>query len=136
MNTAIRCTASFVFLCSTVQVATAQPGPAFHFNFTQAPGPYAVGLNVVEQYDRSRRFRVESDLPSGPLAATVMFAGQVISGGVVSTTLTVMEMVAVFPWLSGALQLTELWPSGKSIGAAGTQVTVADPSTGEYADNP
>ena len=69
MNTAIRCTASFVFLCSTVQVATAQPGPAFHFNFTQAPGPYAVGLNVVEQYDRSRRFRVESDLPSGPLAA-------------------------------------------------------------------
>jgi dienelactone hydrolase len=63
---AIRCTGSFVFLCFALHVATAQPGSAFRFRFTEKPGPYGVGLKVVEQYDRSRSFQVESDLPGGP----------------------------------------------------------------------
>jgi dienelactone hydrolase len=69
MHVAIRSAASFVFLCSALRVATAQPDSAFLFRFTEKPGPYGVGLEVVEQYDRSRSFQVESDLPNGPSVA-------------------------------------------------------------------
>jgi pimeloyl-ACP methyl ester carboxylesterase len=69
MHVAIRSTALFVFLCSALHVATAQPDSAFLFRFTEKPGPYGVGLKVVEQYDRSRSFQVESDLPNGPAVA-------------------------------------------------------------------
>ncbi len=37
-----------------VSVATAQGVPNFQFRFTEKPGPYSVGLKVLEQYDRSR----------------------------------------------------------------------------------
>jgi dienelactone hydrolase len=69
VHIAVRCTASFVFLCSALHVATAQPDSAFSFRFTEKPGPYGVGLKVVEQYDRSRSFQLENDSPSGPAVA-------------------------------------------------------------------
>lgn len=40
-----------IFLCAA---AVAQDAP--HFHFTEAPGPHAVGLKVVEQYDDSRTY--------------------------------------------------------------------------------
>ena len=39
--------------CVTSNAACAQPSP---FRFLQKPGPYTVGLKVVDQYDRSRTF--------------------------------------------------------------------------------
>jgi hypothetical protein len=39
--------------------AVAQDPPLF--KFSEAPGPYAVGLKVVEQYDHSRTYRALTD---------------------------------------------------------------------------
>lgn len=44
-----------------VSVATGQSVPNFQFQFTEKPGPYSVGLRVIEQYDRSRVFHSGSD---------------------------------------------------------------------------
>ena len=38
----------------------ASDGPLFHF--TEKPGPYAVGLKVVDQYDFSRTYRPKVDV--------------------------------------------------------------------------
>ena len=69
MHITIRCVATFTFLCSTAHIAIAQADSVFQFRFTQKPGPYGVGFKVVEQYDRSRKFQVDSDSPSGPAVA-------------------------------------------------------------------
>jgi dienelactone hydrolase len=50
--------------CFGVASARAQTTQTFSFEFTQKPGPYAVGLKIVEQYDRSRSFRSASPLPA------------------------------------------------------------------------
>ena len=49
--------------------AVAQLAPAFHFQFTEKPGPYAVGLKVAEQYDRSRIFAAPIDQTTKPATA-------------------------------------------------------------------
>ncbi|MGD0446570.1 MAG: tetratricopeptide repeat protein [Edaphobacter sp.] len=51
-----------VLLIAFVAAAHAQSAPVVtsadqHFHFTQKPGPHAVGLKVVEQYDFSRTYR-------------------------------------------------------------------------------
>jgi dienelactone hydrolase len=61
-------TAALICAGPPLQIATAQAAAEFQFQFTQQPGPYAVGLKVVEQYDRSRSFQVESDSPGKPEA--------------------------------------------------------------------
>jgi pimeloyl-ACP methyl ester carboxylesterase len=48
-------------------IVGAQPAPEFQFSFTQKPGPYAVGLKVVEQYDRSRVFQNYDGQPNAPV---------------------------------------------------------------------
>jgi tetratricopeptide (TPR) repeat protein len=49
-----------VFLAlSALVVASAEEGPVFHF--TESPGPLAVGLKVVEQYDYARTYRPAID---------------------------------------------------------------------------
>ncbi|MFY9855420.1 MAG: dienelactone hydrolase family protein [Terracidiphilus sp.] len=58
--------ASLIFVCPTLQIAAAQGAAAFQFQFTEQPGPYPVGLTVVEQYDRSRSFQVETAPPGKP----------------------------------------------------------------------
>jgi hypothetical protein len=53
-------TATFVALAALSQtIAAAQNAPAFQF--TEKPGPYSVGLRVIQQYDRSGVFRATSD---------------------------------------------------------------------------
>jgi pimeloyl-ACP methyl ester carboxylesterase len=58
------CFGGFVVLATAlvVSVATAQEVPNFQFRFTEKPGPYTVGLKVIEQYDRSRVFHSTSDV--------------------------------------------------------------------------
>ena len=46
----------------------AQTVPAFHFDFTEKPGAYTVGLKVVAQYDRSRSFKVSAASPTDSAA--------------------------------------------------------------------
>jgi len=49
--------------------AVAQLAPAFHFKFTEKPGPYSVGLRVAEQQDRSRVFTSAIDESGKPTTA-------------------------------------------------------------------
>jgi dienelactone hydrolase len=64
----LRFTALFAFACFGVASAGAQTTPTFSFEFRQKPGPYAVGLKVVEQYDRSRNFQAAPALPTNAAA--------------------------------------------------------------------
>jgi hypothetical protein len=43
------------------QTATVGAGDGPLFHFTEKPGPYAVGLKVVDQYDFSRTYRPKID---------------------------------------------------------------------------
>jgi hypothetical protein len=58
---------------------------------------------------------------------TVTFAGQVVTGGSTSFTVTVKLQVLVLPWPSLALQRTVVVPRGNANPLAGTQLTVAAP---------
>jgi dienelactone hydrolase len=60
----LRFKALFAFACIGVASARAQTTSTFSFEFTEKPGPYAVGLRVVEQYDRSRSFQAAPALPT------------------------------------------------------------------------
>jgi len=53
--------AFFLFVTLALTTAPAQNAPDFQFRFTEKPGPYSVGLKVVEQYDVSRGFQVATD---------------------------------------------------------------------------
>jgi dienelactone hydrolase len=46
------------------QLLWPQSAPEFHFQFTEKPGAYAVGFEVVEQYDPSRKFLANPDAPA------------------------------------------------------------------------
>ena len=87
MHITICLAASFIFACSALRVAPAQAVPEFQFQFSEKPGPYAVGLKVVEQFDRARQFQVEnasagSPAASGPrpLQTLVWYPAQTASG--------------------------------------------------------
>jgi len=60
MLLSVRATFPVFIAFSAVLAVNAQGTSAFVFKFTQHPGAYAVGLNVVDQYDHSRNFRLES----------------------------------------------------------------------------
>jgi len=66
--------------------------------------------------------------PAGPVAFTVMSPGSVRTGGVLFSTVTVKEPVAVLPALSDAEQDTVVVPNGNVEPEAGLQVTSTDPS--------
>lgn len=56
----------FVFgVISQVAIAD-QTAPVFQFRFTEKPGPYQVGLKVIDQYDRSRVFEIANVEPGKP----------------------------------------------------------------------
>jgi hypothetical protein len=63
------------------------------------------------------------------VASAVIGAGGVIEGGVVSTTDTVKEELALFPVVSEALHETVVVPSANVPPDAGRQVTTTAPST-------
>lgn len=44
---------------------TASANAADGFTFSNPPGPYAVGLKVIQQYDRARTYKSEIDLATG-----------------------------------------------------------------------
>jgi tetratricopeptide (TPR) repeat protein len=59
--------AAFVAVAAAQTKPAAVPaadGPRFHF--TEKPGPYAVGLKVVDQYDYSRTYRPKTDAMGKP----------------------------------------------------------------------
>jgi len=64
----LRFTALFTFSCFGLGSASAQTAPTFRFEFKEKPGLYAVGLKVVEQYDRSRSFQATPALPGNAVA--------------------------------------------------------------------
>jgi hypothetical protein len=61
--------------------------------------------------------------PFGPVHSAVMSAGQVMTGGVVSTMVTSKQQVAVLPESSVAVQQTSVVPSGNVLPEAGTHET-------------
>src|SRR5215831_19468863 len=63
-----------------------------------------------------------------------MFAGTVITGAVVSLTVTVNDAEATLPALSDAVHVTVVVPSGKVDPDAGVHVTGTTPSTSSSAD--
>lgn len=80
--------ASLVFAGVGLAVAGSQTVPPFQFRFTENPGPYSVGLKVVEQYDRSRDFHLSDGsggtptTPQGPRPLqTLVWYPSDVSGG-------------------------------------------------------
>jgi hypothetical protein len=72
--------------------------------------------------------------PLGLVASSVMFAGTVTTGAVVSSTVIVNELEPVLLALSVTEQVTFVVPMGKTEPDAGTQVGVRVPSTMSVAD--
>ena len=67
--------------------------------------------------------------PNGPVASSVIFAGRVSVGGVVSCTVTMKLPFAVLPAKSDAEQLTVVVAIGNVLPDVGEQVTGREPST-------
>jgi len=61
-----RVLALLIFLSFAPRALNAQAASSFQFKFTEFPGLYAVGFNVVDQYDRSRSFHLEGGAPGNP----------------------------------------------------------------------
>jgi uncharacterized protein (DUF983 family) len=57
-------------------------------------------------------------------ALTVMFAGQVMTGAVVSLTVTVKVQVPVWPFVAVAVQVTVVVPTGNEEPEAGAHTTL------------
>src|SRR5207249_604278 len=72
--------------------------------------------------------------PVAPVASTVAFGGTVITGAVVSVTVTVKVLVATFAWLSVAVHVTVVAPNGNVDPLAGAQVVATAPSTTSVAE--
>jgi dienelactone hydrolase len=64
----LRFIALLTFTCFGLWSASAQTAPRFSFEFKESPGLHAVGLKVVEQYDRSRSFQAAPALPGDAVA--------------------------------------------------------------------
>jgi hypothetical protein len=67
--------------------------------------------------------------PVGLVASTVALAGTVMTGPLVSATVTVNDAAALLPRASAALQLTVVAPSANVSPLAGLHVTATAPST-------
>src|SRR5262245_35449078 len=72
--------------------------------------------------------------PDGPVAGILAFAGTVMTGGVVSTTVTVNDAVRELLRVSLAVHVTVVRPSGNVAPLAGRQLTGREPSTMSDAD--
>lgn len=57
-----------ILILGSFGLAHGQNAPGFQFHFSDEPGPYVVGLKVVEQYDPSRTFQIQSGSPQNRLA--------------------------------------------------------------------
>ena len=77
---------------------------------------------AISGFDESRTFT-----PAG--ATTVMLLGACTTGGVVSWTSTVVVALPVLPWLSVAVQVTVVEPSGNVEPELGVHEAATEPST-------
>jgi hypothetical protein len=75
----------------------------------------------------------ETVAPAGPAASAMTGAGMVTAGGVVSPTVTVNELVPVFPAASAAVQVTLVVPRGNTDPEAGRQAAARLPATASVA---
>ncbi len=72
MRLLLRSVVPIIVLCCVLEACGAQNSSEFLFQFTEPAGPFAVGIRVVNQYDRSRRFQAAADSsnqampPEGP----------------------------------------------------------------------
>ena len=57
----IRLLFSFILFVLPAQTLLAQAASTFRFEFTERPGSYPIGLKVVDQYDSSRKFHMETE---------------------------------------------------------------------------
>lgn len=69
---------ALVLLALFACVASAQTLP--HFHFTEQPGPHAVGLKVVEQYDYTRTFHSPPTSLANPTLASALVPSRLLSG--------------------------------------------------------
>jgi hypothetical protein len=93
-----------------------------------------VQVGVIEPSTISLAVAVKlTSAPLGPLAGTVLSAGRVSVGAVVSSTVAVKKPVAERPPESVTEQLTCVLPSEKVLPEAGTQVGVSGPSCASLA---
>jgi hypothetical protein len=67
--------------------------------------------------------------PVAAVASTVAFAGTVTTGPVVSATVTVKEAAPLLAFVSVAVHVTVVGPSGNVDPLTGVQVTASGPST-------
>src|SRR6266850_2144422 len=74
------------------------------------------------------------EAPLALVASTVAFAGTVMTGPVVSVTVTVKVLVPAFAWLSVAVHLTVVAPTGNVDPLAGVHVVATAPSSRSVAD--
>ena len=72
--------------------------------------------------------------PVGPVASTVAFAGRVMTGAVVSLTVTVNVLVLTFAWLSVAVHATVVAPNGNVDPETGVHPTATLPSIASTAE--
>ena len=72
--------------------------------------------------------------PAGLVASTVVFAGTVTAGPLVSDTVTVNDALRWLPRVSVAEQVTVVAPIGNVAPLAGTQLTATLPSNVSVAD--
>jgi hypothetical protein len=102
---------------STVVVPFGNTEPDAGAQTVVAPGQlsFMVGLKVT----------TAEQLPGSVL--TVMLAGHVIVGGILSTTVTVNEQLAVLPAASLAVQVTVVVPMAKAAPLAGAQTAAPTP---------
>jgi hypothetical protein len=103
-------------------IANVDPDPGTQLTGVEAPRSVAVGvLNVTVR-------------PPGDVASTEMSLGTLlITGSVVSWTVTLKEVEAGLPFPSLASHLTEVVPIAKVEPDAGEQVTVGFPATASVA---
>jgi hypothetical protein len=90
------------------------------------------GVHVTARGPSTRSVAVAVKLNAAPVAlvaSTVTFAGTVTTGPVVSVTVTVKEAAPLLAFVSVAVQVTVVAPSGKVDPLAGVQLTVRGPST-------
>ena len=95
------------------------------------------GVQVTGTGPSTRSFADATKLTTAPetlVAVTVMSAGNVNAGGVVSTTVTLKLAVPVFPFVSVAVQLTVVIPSGKVVLESGEHDWEATASSGSLAE--
>jgi hypothetical protein len=96
------------------------------------------GVQVTATAPSTASLPVALNVKAAPVAAvasTVAFGGSVITGALVSATVTVNCALAELPRLSAAVHVTLVLPSAKVAPLAGVQATVTAPSTMSVADD-